>query len=310
MNLIWIICLIVFVYYMSASAIGWHLTRQFVFSKSKSLEHTYAKCIENKDFTEEEFLSYELQDFSIESQFDYTLKGVFSPGSDPTKTVVFVHGHTWSWHGQVKYFKLYRERGYNIVAYNHRYHGDSGGQNCSAGYFEKYDLKGITDWALEKFPQTNILGVMGESLGAATSLQFLPLEDRLTFAHVDCPYSDMLELYDYHLGLNHVPKLFRKAAIRYGIAYSKRRAGFDAHEVSPKRAIMETEVPILFIHGDIDDYVPTQMSIDMYEARKDSADTTLVLIKGAKHALSVKVDLAEYKKSVTEFLDRIESIQE
>ncbi len=300
------IVVLILVYSAAAYGIGRSISRRFVYSKSKSLEYTYEQCVENGDFTEEEFASYNLEPFSLESDYGYTLRGVYQKGTDPTKTVVFVHGHTWSWHGQVKYFHLYTNRGYNIVAYNHRYHGDSGGPNCTAGYFEKFDLKKITDWARKQFPETRTFGVMGESLGAATTLQYMPLDDQLTFVHADCPYSDMLELYDYHMGLNHIPRLLRGPSAYFCRIYLRVKAGFDPKDVSPKRSIMNSKTPLLLIHGDADDYVPTAMSEQMYAARASFADTTLVLIHGAVHAESLSTDRDTYTRVVNTFLDRVE----
>lgn len=309
MSILLILLILIAVYLGIAFGIGRYLSREFVYSKSKSLEHTLEKCIENEDFTREDFEAYELQPFSIESEFGYTLRGVYRPGSDPRKTVVFVHGHTWSWHGQVKYFPLYIDRGYNIIAYNHRYHGDSGGPNCTAGFFEKQDLLNIARWARKQFPQTEIFGVMGESLGAATSLQYMPLDQGLSFAHVDCPYDDMMELCDYQMQLRNIPRFFRIPASLMCRIYLKLNAGFDAKQVSPREAIMKTDTPLLIIHGDEDTYVPTRMSVEMYNRRKDTAATELFLMPGAEHAQSIKTDGEEYRKQVYSFLDRIEGSQ-
>ncbi|MCF7933478.1 MAG: alpha/beta fold hydrolase [Spirochaetia bacterium] len=294
------------IYLAAAYGIGRHISLEFVYSDSKPLEHTLQRCLENGDFTQETFEGYRMKPFSVESDFGYTLTGVYRKGSDPTRTVVFVHGHTWTWHGQVKYFPLYLDRGYNIVAYNHRYHGDSGGENCTAGYYEKQDLKKIADWARRQFPQTEIFGVMGESLGAATSLQYMPLDTKLSFVHADCPYSDMLELYAYQMQLRHIPKLLRGTSAQFCRWYLKTHAQFDPKEVSPIQAIMHSSAPLLLIHGDADDYVPTAMSIAMNERRAPTADTTLVLIPGASHAQSLIKEPELYAQAVSSFLDRIE----
>lgn len=297
---------IVFILWAAASAgIGIYISRRFVFSKSKSMEFTKATCIENGDFTQQELDSYELSDFETPSDYGYLLRGVFSRGTDPTRTVVFVHGHTWSWYGQVKYFDIYRRRGYNLVAYNHRYHGDSGGENCTAGLIEKRDLLTIARWAREQFPQTEVFGVMGESLGAATSLQYMGSDQALSFVHADCPFSDMLELYTYQMKINHIPSFLRPTALAACRRYLRRKAGFDPIQVSPKAAILTTDVPLLLVHGKEDRYVPTSMSIAMYESRKDRARTELLLVDGARHAQSIIADRKTYTDSVNRFLDSI-----
>lgn len=281
----------------------------FVFPPRKSLDYTYEQTIDSGGFTEEEFHSYQFESFSVSSEFGYTLNGVYQRGTDPRKTVIFLHGHTWSWHGQVKYFPLYTRRGYNIIAYNHRYHGDSGGDSCTAGYYEKHDLQTVAAWAREQFPQTQILGIMGESMGAATALQYMPLDAELGFVHADCPYNDMYELYDYQLKRRLIPKPLRTAIIARCRKYLLDRAEFDLLDVSPKQAIMQSPVPLLLIHGAADSYVPTEMSRSMYEMRKDRAPTTLALIPDAKHAQALLTNPAEYAKQTERFLESVEQKQ-
>ncbi|MGM0431983.1 MAG: alpha/beta hydrolase [Spirochaetota bacterium] len=278
----------------------------FVFPKSKSLEFTYEQTIAAGGFTEEEFQSYQFESFSVPSDFGYTLRGVYQRGSDPRKTVVFAHGHTWSWHGQVKYFPLYTQRGYTIIAYNHRFHGDSGGPNCTAGYFEKHDLQNVVAWARKQFPETQVLGIMGESMGAATALQYMPLDTELSFVHADCPYSDMYELYDYQLKRRWIPKPLRRAILARCRTYLLKKAQFDLLDVSPQQAIMQSPAPLLLIHGAADRYVPTEMSRSMFHRRKDTAPTTLALIPEATHAQAYLTAPAMYKQQTDAFLNSVE----
>jgi uncharacterized protein len=286
--------------------LGRHMARKFSFSKSKPLSFTYSACLENEEYTKEEFEGYKFTEFSVESDFGYTLQGVFSAGTDPTKTVIFVHGHTWTWHGMVKYFPTYADRGYNIVAYNHRYHGNSGGECCTAGFYEKSDLLRVADWTFTQFPKTKTFGTMGESLGAATVLQYMPLDKRLTFAHADCPYSDAAELYQHQMSLYHLPAFLKKTTINFCDRYFKRNCGFSLKQVSPIRDFMQTSVPLLLVHGDKDNYVPTSMSVDLAGKRQSHAPTTLLLVEGAAHAKSLAVNPELYHKTLVIFLDEVE----
>jgi len=286
--------------------LGRHMARKFSFSKSKSLSYTYSECLENGEYTKEEFEGYNFTNFSVESEFGYTLQGIFSAGTDPAKTVVFVHGHTWTWHGMVKYFPIYAKRGYNIVAYNHRYHGNSGGNCCTAGFYEKSDLLKIANWTFTHFSHTKIFGAMGESLGAATVLQYMPLDKRLTFAHADCPYSDAAELYQHQMSLYHLPLFLKSITIFFCDRYLKRNCGFSLGQVSPIRDCMQTSVPLLLVHGDNDNYVPTSMSVDLAEKRQSHAPTTLLLVEGAAHAKALAVNPVLYHKTLERFLDEVE----
>jgi pimeloyl-ACP methyl ester carboxylesterase len=283
-----------------------YISKKFVFAQTKSMDYTLEKSIENGGFTQEEFDELELSGFVIDSDYGYELSGVYQRGSDPTKAVIFVHGHTWSWHGQVKYFYLYQRRGYSIITYNHRGHGDSGGENCSAGYFEKYDLDTVVRWTHGRFPEVKTLGLMGESLGGATVLQYVPLAKDISFIHADCPYSSMRKLYDYQLSLRNIPRFMRTRIIDASRSYILKKAGFDSFEVEPEQAIMKAEVPVLLIHGEADTYVPPWMSRQMYESRKHYASTYCTVIPDAVHAQSLQTDRKRYEEAVDEFLDNVE----
>jgi uncharacterized protein len=294
------------IYIVFGWSVGVYLARKFVFPNAHSLEKTYADSLESGDFTEEEFRNYQFQPFSIESSFGYTLKGVYVPGSDPEKTVVFVHGHTWTWHGMIKYFPPYVKRGYTIVAYNHRYHGDSGGECCTAGFFEKQDLLQVSDWIFSRFPATRIYGAVGESLGAATVLQYMPLDKRLTFVHADCPYSDTENLYRYQLGEHKIPRFMEGITMYFCDRYLKKRCGFGLEDTSPKQSIMESSLPLFLVHGAADDYVPTRMSEEMAAARKPLYPTTLLLVEGAAHAKALATDKELYESELNAFLNEVE----
>jgi fermentation-respiration switch protein FrsA (DUF1100 family) len=279
--------------------------RSFAFSRSKTEEEALELCtVEYEDFKKEWFDSLAFESFSVSSPRGYDLKGVFLTGSSD-KTIIMCHGHTFTWQGQVKYMPFFIDQGWNIVAYNHRYHGTSGGDYCTAGFFEKMDLGLVADWAWEQFPHTKTFGVQGESMGAATVLQYLPMDSRLDFVLADCPYSDMRALYHHQLGNKYrIPAFLQKPVIAFSRDYLKRRCNFDMHQVSPRESIMKARVPLLLFHGTDDTYVPTRMSQEMYEARKDYAPTELLLIEGAKHAEDIKVDREKYESVLKIFLEK------
>ncbi len=284
--------------------LGIYAARAFAFARVKSEEEALRLCTEMYlDFDREWFDSLGFEPFTVSSPRGYDLRGVCLRGTGD-RTIVLCHGHTFTWHGQVKYMPLLIKQGWNIVAYNHRYHGSSGGDCCTAGYFEKEDLKLICDWAFARFPATRKFGVQGESMGAATVLQYLPMDKRLDFVWADCPYSDLTELYRYQLGfVMKIPRPFHGPILFFADAYFKKRCHFSMADVSPRREIMKKPIPLFLAHGSIDAYVPTYMSKQMYEARQEYAPTYLVLIGGARHAEAYKTDTPEYDKHLKAFLE-------
>jgi len=96
-----ILCGAALIYLGSASFIGRHMARTFAMPRTRSLEYTYEKGLEAEEFTREFFEMISENRFFIDSDLGYRINGVYYAGTDPRKTAVFVHGHTWSWHGML-----------------------------------------------------------------------------------------------------------------------------------------------------------------------------------------------------------------
>lgn len=238
-------------------------------------------------------------EISIQSPYGYPLKGFYFPLAGSKKTIVFSHGITITLFGSAKYMPIFRRLGYNILVYDQRRHGESGGDFCSFGFFEKFDLKSVVDWAFEKISPGGLVGTHGESLGAAITLQHAAIDPRIAFAIADCPYSDLLALFrirlqaDYHLPTFPLIPLCR--------LYARLLLGFDCANSSPIRGIANVKTPILFIHGENDTYIPPQMSQGLFDAKTQGV-RRLYLVPGAGHAYACSADALEYERQVHAFL--------
>ena len=76
---------------------------------------------------------------------------------------------------------------------------------------------------------------------------------------------------------------------------------FDPDEFSPIEAMASCRLPVLFFHGDADDFVPHEMSLENYEAC--IAPKRLVITPGAGHGLCFPVAPEPYKAAMREFLE-------
>ena len=74
-------------------------------------------------------------------------------------------------------------------------------------------------------------------------------------------------------------------------------------EASAKKAVEESNVPILFIHGDDDRFVPCCMSQECYDACQ--SEKRIVFVKDAGHGISYCVDRELYEKEVTSFIKKV-----
>lgn len=271
------------------------------------------RVINIKRFTYEETYNVEIQAGRIESRafeelpkeeiyipspYGYRLHGYFIPVEGANRTAIIVHGVTISLMGSVKYIDLFRKRGYNVLIYDHRNHGKSGGKTTTYGYYEKYDLKACVDWVLDRCGSDCLIGIAGESMGAATILQHAAIDHRAAFYLADCPYSDLWDQLRYRLkieyGLPAFPLLYLTDIVCW------LRCGLRFSSVSPISDIQHVETPVFFAHGEDDLYVPTRMSMEMYRIKPGK--NKLYVAPNARHAEAYWHNREEYDRLFGEFL--------
>jgi fermentation-respiration switch protein FrsA (DUF1100 family) len=257
----------------------------------------YEKGTKKTFFIKSDFgyiLSCELLNPQVESSM--VTEGGFS--QKVHKIAILCHGLGYAKYGSLKYAEIFIKLGFTVLIYDHRNHGLSGKAHTSMGFYEKYDLKKVIDWCVEQYGPDCKIVTHGESMGAATVLLHLGIDDRVDCAIADCAYSDLKQLLHHQLKtFYHLPCFL--IPIESCITYL--RAGFWYKAVSPIKIISQTDTPIMLIHGKIDNLVPAKMSKQMYESIKKNK--AIYLVAGAKHAESYCVNKVGYEKRVEAFLN-------
>jgi fermentation-respiration switch protein FrsA (DUF1100 family) len=282
-----------------AALVGWYFARLIIYPKILSIDNSYLREIEAGKLVEAEFGALPKRELFVRSPYGYTLYGFYIPCEGSQNTVILVHGIKCTLYESVKYLNLFRKRGFNVLLYEQRNHGRNARKNTTFGFYEKYDLKAVVDWAFAHLGPAGRVGTMGESLGAATALQHSAIDSRVAFVIADCPYSDLIELIklrlknDYHL----VPF----PLLNIADLFCKLMAGFTFAKVSPIRDISAVNVPIFWVHGEKDTYILPQMSVDMYNA-KSLGIKKLFIAPNACHAEAFWNNQHEYDRQVEEFL--------
>lgn len=278
---------------------GIYFSNKAIYPRTRSHDDTYNSEVSSGRLDENSFKQWEKQEVFIRSPFGYNLYGLYFPSQGSNKAVILCHGITYTLYGSVKYMSMFLNRGFNVLIYDHRNHGRSGGKNTTFGFYEKYDLKACTDWVLEKCGPGAVVGIHGESMGGAVVLQNTAIDERISFCIADCPYSDLTELLkirikaDFHLPF--FPLLY------IADLFTKLRTGMSFRNISPIRDITDVKIPVFFIHGQNDAYIPKEMSIAMYNAKKGGKK--LYIAPNADHAESCWKNNEEYDRHVGEFLD-------
>lgn len=283
-------------------AAGYYFVRVLIYPKVYPFNQTQSLSVEWGWLDEEQYLPWPKEEFTIRSPFGYDLAAVYHPVNGSRRTLVISHGITFSRWGSVKYAMLFYKRGYNILVYDLRHHGMSGGPNTSFGFYEKEDLKRVVDWAFERLGPGGVVGTLGESLGAATTLQHAGIDPRIAFAVADCSYSSLPELLAYRLRMDyHLPPF---PLLNIASFFTLRMAGWGLDQASPLTYIPNIQTPLFFIHGQQDTYILPRMSVDMYEAKRQGV-RKLYLAPGAGHAEALVKNPRDYDRQIGEFLEEI-----
>ena len=283
-------------------AISYYFARLVIFPKVTPFAETQRLALEWGWVTEEKYTPWPKEEFTIRSPYGYDLSAIYHPVPGSRKTVVLTHGITFSRYGMVKYASMFYERGWNVLLYDIRHHGQSGGPNTTFGHFEKYDLKAVVDWAFDRLGPGGIVGTVGESLGAATTLQHAAIDPRIAFAIADCSYSSLFAQLAYRARVEYRLPAF--PLVYLAALWVWIMSGMRMSKVAPVKDLPNIETPIFFVHGKEDTYIPPKMSIDMYRA-KTKGVRKLYLAPDANHAESVVKNPLEYDQKVGEFLQEI-----
>jgi len=271
----------------------------------------YPNTISRKQSYEQEFklgkldgcriLKANYEDIQVASPFGYKLSARYYKNDKSFKTIILCHGINCTIFQSIKYADLFYDIGFNVFVYDHRNHGESGGNFTSYGYYEKYDLKACVDYLYSLNRPVSLIGVHGESMGAAVALQALNIDDRISFCISDCAFSDLSQMLKLRLNAKYKIKCFPVLKI---IEYLLNIVGmFDVHKVSPIKDMCSCTTPVLFIHGTNDTLIPYSMSEDMYESMPDITLKRIFLVPDARHTESIAVDKEGYKKAVLTFLE-------
>lgn len=243
-----------------------------------------------------------IERMTIVSPDNLTLVGHWYPAENPVRTLILIHG----WHGDWKTdlgvsVPFYHDVGCNVLMIEQRAHGESEGKYLTFGIKERYDVELWVNAALEKAPGLPLY-VGGVSMGAATALMTagLSLGDKVTGVVSDCAFTSPYEIVKKMLKpVTHVLTDAALAGIQAGLRVKEGITLKDTTTIDAMQA--DTDIPVLFIHGDADKFVPVEMTLENYVACR--APKELMIVKGAGHAFSYYVDTEGYQKRLLGFFE-------
>ena len=269
-----------------------------------SWEYMYENYPELKSWTDSLQQAEALKDTFIYAPDKARLHAYYVAAPSPTsKTAVIVHGYTDNSIRMMMIGYLYnRSLGYNILLPDLRYSGLSDGDAFQMGWLDRKDVMQWMEVANEIFGDSTQMLVHGISMGGATTMMVSgePQPAYVKCFVDDCGYTSVWDQFSKELkedfGLPAFPLLYISSWL---CDWTK---GWNFTEASALKQVKKCRLPMLFIHGEKDDYVPTRMVYELYEAKPEPKE--LWVVPDADHATSYKLNKEEYTQKVKQFTDK------
>ena len=215
-------------------------------------------------------------------------------------TVILFHGYRSSAGRDFSCaLKLYTDLGFNVLLVDQRAHGRSEGRLITFGVKESRDVISWIDFANKKYaPEKILLG--GMSMGATTVLLAAgtKLPENVKAVVADCGYTSPTEI------IKIVAKNFLKIKadifIPFLNIFCRLFGGFSIKGVSTLKSLKKCEIPVIFIHGKADTFVPCEMSERAFAVCNEKS--RIVIIDKAYHGMSFLVDESEITNQLREFV--------
>lgn len=242
------------------------------------------------------------EDWSIISGDGLQLHAYYLEAKQPTdRTVILAHGYSGLPEQMSGYTKMYRDvLGYNVLLPDARGHGTSEGTYIGFGWPERKDYVKWIDKVIEHTGIDSQIVLHGVSMGGATVMMTSGenLPPNVKAIVEDCGYTSVTDELSYQLKrMYHLPTF---PIVQSTSLLTKIRAGYTFNEASALNQIKKSKTPILFIHGDADLFVPSEMVYTLYE--NGPKDKKLFVVPGAAHGKARQVDPVGYDREVTQFI--------
>lgn len=276
--------------------------------KPHPVPDSWKPYLERMDAEAAWFMAQSPESVEITSYDGLKLRGWYLPAGDGKRAILLMHGYrsTGGTSDFANMLRFYHGLGLSMLVIDQRGHARSEGEHICYGVKERYDCKSWLEWLnATKHPQDLFLA--GLSMGAATVLMAaaLTLPANLRCIIADCGYTSPWDICAHVVSLRyHLPAWLILPLANIGM---RLYAGYALNGASATEAMLHNEsLPVLFIHGGKDDFVPTAMGRANYEACR--APKQLYIVPLAGHAMSAWLDPKGVQNAIAGFVEKYQTI--
>lgn len=225
----------------------------------------------------------------------------FDVNSD--KAVILFHGYRSTANRDFSCaVKLYCELGYNVLLVDERSHGRSEGKLITYGVKERHDALSWINYYLKNIDSNAELFLGGMSMGATTVLLAAGLElpENVKGIIADCGFTSPVDIMKkvarqaFHFNADFLMPVMNIFCRIFG--------HFGIYGVSTVDSLKNTKIPVLFIHGKSDNFVPCEMSKAAYQSA--AGDKYMITVEGADHGMSYLLDSKGVSEKMISFLEK------
>lgn len=252
--------------------------------------------------TDQWLKQHKVQDVYIQNRTGMRLHGLWIPADNAKGTILLAHGYRSSYLLDFSLvFDVYHKLGFNMLVPEQRSHGQSEGKYITFGVKESDDM---LDWLTYHNAAWGEIPVIfhGMSMGASTVLYLsdADLPENVQGVIADCGFTSPKEIIKrVYRRVIHLPAGPSVLAAEW---FARIFGGFSLIQKDTRWALQNSKVPVLMVHGMADDFVPSTMTRQGYDAC--TSEKQLLLVADASHGVSFLSDPVGYASAVFYFLKR------
>ena len=246
------------------------------------------------------------QTIEIRARDKTPLVGHWLPCKTPRRVILAMHGWRSSWSADFGIISdFWHQQNCSVLYAEQRGQGASGGEYMSFGLMERHDCLDWLNWINRQTGGNLPVYLAGVSMGASTVLMAsaLDLPENVCGILADCGYTSVHAIWK-HVAENN---LHLSYGIRAPFAdlLCKKKIQTGTRDYSTIEALKTNRIPVLFVHGTADRFVPVNMTFQNYQAC--NAPKRLFVVPGAGHGMSYFVDRSGYEQETKQFWTHCEN---